>query len=331
MVDRIRWGIAGTGGIAAAFARDLALLPDAEIVAVGSRTQASADAFADRFGAAHRHVGYAALAADPDVDAVYVAVPHTGHHEATLAAVAGGKAVLCEKPFSLNAAEAGQMVAAARAAGTFLMEAMWVRFLPHFALLRKLIADGRIGEVRSVVADRGDILSADGNHRVLNLSLGGGALLDLGVYPVSLASMVTGGRLPDRVEAVAAFAATGADAHTSIVLGYPGGAHAVITTTLDSRTPNAVSVTGTEGRIVLPRAWGRTSPVELTRLDGTVESTELPHEGHGLRHQAAELGRCLRAGLTESPVIPLDETLSVMRTLDLVRERIGLRYPGEAG
>jgi predicted dehydrogenase len=331
MVDRIRWGIAGTGGIAAAFARDLALLPDAEIVAVGSRSQGAADAFADTFGIPHRHVGYEALAADPDVDAVYVAVPHTGHCEATLAAIAEGKAVLCEKPFSLNAAEAEQMVAAARAAGTFLMEAMWVRFLPHFALVRKLIADGRIGQVRAVVADRGDILSADESHRVLNLDLGGGTLLDLGIYPVSFASMVTGGHLPDRVEAVAAFAATGADAQTSMVLGYPGGAHAVITTTLSSRSPNAVSVTGTEGRIVLPRAWGRTSPVELTLLDGTVESTELPHQGHGLRHQAGELGRCLRAGLTESPVIPLDETLSVMRTLDLVRERIGLRYPGEEG
>lgn len=161
MVDRIRWGISGTGGIAAAFARDLALLPDAEIVAVGSRTQAAADAFADRFGIAHRHVGYEALAADPDVDAIYVAVPHTGHCEATLAAIAGGKAVLCEKPFSLNLAEAERMVAAARAAGTFLMEAMWVRFLPHFVHLRQLIADGRIGEVRSVVADRGEILSTD--------------------------------------------------------------------------------------------------------------------------------------------------------------------------
>jgi len=329
MAERIRWGIAGTGGIATDFANDLALLPDAEIVAVGSRSQSSADAFADRFGIPHRHVGYEALAADPDVDAVYVAVPHTGHCEATLAAIAGGKAVLCEKPFALNAAEAEQMIAAARAAGTFLMEAMWVRFLPHFVALRGLLADGRIGEIRSVVTDRGDVLSADEEHRVLNPALGGGTLLDLGIYPVSLASMVIGEGVPEQVQALVSRANTGVDARTSMVLGYKSGAHALITTSLDSRTANAASITGSKGRIDVPQMWRRTSPIELSLLDGFTERIELPHEGHGLRHQAAELGRCLRAGETESPVIPLDETLAIMQTLDLVRERIGLRYPGE--
>jgi predicted dehydrogenase len=329
MVDKIRWGIAGTGGISTAFVRDLALLPDAEVVAVGSRTQASADAFADSFAIPHRHVGYEALAADPDVDAIYVGVPHTGHLEAALAAVAGGKAVLCEKPFALNAAQAETMISAARAAGTFLMEAMWVRFLPHFVQLRTLLAEGRIGRVQSIVADRGEILSADESHRVLNLDLGGGALLDLGIYPVSLASLVTGGRAPEKITAVAEPAATGADAQTSMIFRYEDGAHALLTTTLNSRTPNTAWVTGTEGRILIPQIWQRTSPVQVIDLDGKIESVELPHEGHGLRHQAAEVGRCLRAGQTESPVIPLDETLTIMRTLDTVREQIGLRYPGE--
>lgn len=331
MTEKTRWAIAGTGGIASAFAQDLALLPDAEIVAVASRARPTADAFADRFGIERRHVGYEALAADPDVDAVYVAVPHTGHCEAALAAIAGGKAVLCEKPFALNAAEAERMIGAARAAGTFLMEAMLMRFLPRFAVLRALIAEGRIGEVRAVVADRGEVLSADPEHRVLNPGYGGGALLDLGIYPVSLASMLTGGVMPDRVEAVARKAVTGVDAQTSIVLGYPSGAHAVLTTSLDARTPNAASVTGTAGRIVIERMWARDSPIELIPLDGAVERFEFTHEGNGLRHQAGEVGRCLRAGETQSPVMPLDETLTIMRTLDLVRERIGLRYPGEAG
>jgi predicted dehydrogenase len=330
VADRIRWGIAGTGGIAADFAEDLKLLPDAEIVAVGSRSQAAADAFAERFGIAHRHVGYPSLAADPEVDAIYVATPHTAHCEAALAAIEGGKVVLVEKPFTVNAAEAERMIVAARTAGTFLMEAMWVRFLPHLTHVRQLLADGRIGEIRSVLADRGELLSTDPLHRINNPSLGGGALLDLGIYPVSFASMATGGRQPERVEAVARMTETGVDAHASMLFVYPGGAHGVISTSLDARSANTAAINGTEGRIVIPQPWGRTSPVGLIMNDGTSQVTTLPHEGHGLRHQAAEVGRALRAGETESPVVPLDETLAVMRTLDLVRERIGLVYPGEA-
>jgi predicted dehydrogenase len=222
------------------------------------------------------------------------------------------------------------MIDAARKAGTFLMEAMWVRFLPHLTYVRELLADGRIGEIRSVIADRGELLSADPLHRVLNPELGGGALLDLGIYPVSFASMATGGRLPERVEAIGRTTATGVDAHVSMVFEYPGGAQGVISTSLDARSANFAAINGTEGRIAIPQPWGRISPVELVMNDGTTQVTTLPHEGHGLRHQAAEVGRRLRAGETESPVVPLDETLAVMRTLDLVRERIGLVYPGEA-
>jgi predicted dehydrogenase len=330
VADRIRWGIAGTGGIASSFAEDLKLLPDAEIVAVGSRGKASADAFADRFGIPHRHVGYAALAADPEVDAVYVAVPHTGHREAALAAIAERKAVLVEKPFTVNAAEAEEMITAARAAGAFLMEAMWVRFLPHFVHVRELLAEGRIGEVRAVIADRGETLSTDPLHRINNPELGGGALLDLGIYPVSFASMVTGGRLPVRVEAVARLTGTGVDAQSSMIFEYPGGAHAAISTSLDAKGANVASISGSGGHIVLSEPWARICPVELVLNGGRTYTTTLPHPGHGLRYQAAEVGRRLRAGELESPVIPLDETLAVMRTLDLVRERIGLRYPGEA-
>lgn len=326
----VRWGIAGTGGIATAFATDLALLPDAPITAVGSRTRERADAFADRFGIPRRHASYEELAADPEVDAVYVSVPHSGHCEVALQAIAGGKAVLCEKPFSVNAIEAQRMVDAARAAGVPLMEAMWVRFLPHFVALRELLAEGRIGAVRSFAADRGEVLSTDPEHRILNPRLAGGALLDLGVYPVSLASMVFGGAQPARVEALAVPAVTGVDAMTSALFGYDSGAHALIHTALDAKSENQASVTGEKGRIDLPQVWGRTSPLRITMYGGPTETLEFTHEGHGLRHQAAELGRLLRTGEKESPVIPLDETVGVMRTLDAVRERIGLRYPGEA-
>jgi predicted dehydrogenase len=331
VTDRIRWGIAGTGGISSAFVEDLRLLPDAEAVAVGSRTRASADAFAERYGIAHRHVGYEELAADPEVDAVYVGVPHTAHCEAALAAIGAGKAVLVEKPFALNAAETERMIDAAAKAGTPLMEAMWVRFLPHQVLVRRLLAEGGVGEVRSVIADRGELLSTDPKHRVRAPELGGGALLDLGIYPVSFASMATGGRQPERVEAIGRMTAdTGVDAHVSMLFDYPGGAQGVISTSLDARSANSVAINGTEGRILVPQPWGRTSPVELITNDGRSVTTALPHEGHGLRHQAGELGRLLREGLTQSPVIPLEETLAIMRTLDLVRERIGLRYPGDA-
>jgi predicted dehydrogenase len=331
MAGRIRWGIAGTGVIAAAFAQDLALLPDAELVAVGSRAKASADAFADRFGIPHRHEGYVGLAADPDVDAVYVAVPHTRHCETALTMIRAGKAVLVEKPFTVNEAEARRLAEAARAAGTFLMEAMWVRFLPHLRKVRELVAQGQIGEIRSVAVDRGEILSADPKHRVLDPALGGGALLDLGVYPVSFASMVLGE--PNRVEAMVLPAVTGVDGQTSVLLGHPGGAHALISTALDVQSANSASVTGTKGRIDVPKVWDRASTVHLTVFDGGSASPEVfdfTHEGNGLRHQAAEVGRCLREGLKQSPVIPLDETLAVMRTLDAVRGCIGLKYPGEA-
>lgn len=330
MADRIRWGIAGTGGIASAFAEDLKLLPDAEIVAVGSRGQASADAFGDRFDIAKRHVGYDALAADPDVDVVYVATPHNSHCEIALTAIAEGKAVLVEKAFSVNAIEAEQMIDAARAAGTFLMEAMWVRLLPHFMHVRALLAEGAIGEVRQIISDRGETLSTDPLHRINNPELAGGALLDLGIYPVSFASMVVGGAAPESVEAVARLTATGVDAQSSLILDYPGGAHAVISTSLDARSANTAVITGTEGRIVLSQPWARTCPVELHLNDGTVHTTLLPHEGIGLRHQAAEVGRCLRAGELETPVITLDETLTIMRTLDRVRAQVGVRYPSEA-
>lgn len=327
MAERIRWGIAGTGVIAAAFAEDLRLLDDAELVAVGSRSQQAADRFADAHGAARRHVGYDALAADPEVDAIYVAVPHTGHEEVTRTALAAGKAVLCEKPFAINAAQTERMIAAARAAGVFLMEAMWVRFLPHQVGLRELISAGRIGEIRSLVVDRGEVLSSDPAHRVLDPALGGGALLDLGIYPVSFASMLLG--TPDRVAAFATQAVTGVDAQTSAVFGYASGAQALVTTALDARTANTASITGTKGRIdIVDWADGRL-PAKLTLLDGTTQNLEFPRAGKGLRFQAAEVGRCLRAGETESPVMPLDETLSIMRTLDLIREQIGLRYPGE--
>ncbi|HSN07045.1 MAG TPA: Gfo/Idh/MocA family oxidoreductase [Candidatus Angelobacter sp.] len=325
MSDVVRWGVIGTGGIASMFVRDLELLPGHRTVAVGSRSAQSADAFGDRHAIAHRHASYADLAADPDVDAVYVATPHPGHRDAALVAIGGGKAVLVEKPFTMDAAEARSLVAAARDRGTFLMEAMWTRFLPHMAAVRDILASGRLGEIVLVTADHGQWFAEDAAFRLFAPHLGGGALLDLGVYPVSFASMVLGA--PSSVHAVSDPSFTPVDAQTSMVLRYAGGAHASLTTTLRASTPCLASVSGTEGRLEIMSTFYRPAPFRVVMRDGTVEEHDIPVAGHGMRFEAAEVSRCLTEGLPESPLMPLDETVAVMETLDEVRRQIGLEYP----
>ena len=323
-----RWGIVGTGGIATKFATDLRLLPDAEVVAVGSRSQVTADAFADRFELTGRHPSYDALVEDPDVDAVYVSTPHPGHFAAASLAIQAGKAVLCEKPFTLNATEAAGLVSAARRRGVFLMEAMWTRFLPHVVRIRELLATGVLGDIRTVQADHGQWFRHDVEHRLLNPSLGGGALLDLGVYPVSFASMVLGP--PTRVTAVSSPAATGVDAQTSMLLEHDEGRHAVLTTTLAARSPNRAAIVGTDARVEIDATWYAPTTFTVVSRDGEVLGRyDEAHSGGGLRHQAAEVGRCLAEGQLESPVMPLDESVAVMSTLDEVRRQIGLVYPSE--
>ncbi len=325
-----RWGVIGTGGIATSFADDLRLLPDAEVVAVGSRSQQTADAFADRFDVARRHASYQSLVEDPDVDVVYVSTPHPGHFPAAMLALEAGKAVLCEKPFTLNATEAAQLAATARRMGVFLMEAMWTRFLPHVVRIRELLAEDCLGELRTVTAEHGQYFPPDAAHRLFSPDLGGGALLDLGIYPVSFASMVLG--TPSRVTAVSGAAETGVDAQTSMLLEHDGGGHAVLTTTLSAATPNRAAVVGTEARIEVEPTWDRPTSFSVVARDGTVvERFDEPHEGRGLRHQAAEVARCLREGILESPVIPLAESIAIMGTLDEVRRQIGLVYPSERG
>jgi len=322
----VRWGIIATGGIARSFAADLALLPDAQLAAVGSRSQASADAFASEFGVPRGYPSYAALAADPDVDAVYVATPHPGHHDAAMLAIEAGKAVLVEKPFTMNAADAQELIDTARARGTFLMEAMWTRFLPHIGRVREILAAGTLGEIALVTADHGQWFAADPQFRLFSPELGGGALLDLGIYPVSFASMVLGP--PQRITAVSSPAFTGVDATTTMIFQYPGPAHAALTTTLSARTANRAAISGSRARLEFGEWFYRPTTVCVTDRDGTeIERFEEPQQGNGLRYQAAEVGRCLRAGLTESPLLPLAETLSIMEAMDEIRRQIGLRYP----
>lgn len=324
-MNTVRWGIVGTGGIASAFVEDLRLLPDAEVVAVGSRHPVRAEDFARRHGLARHHSSYAGVCADGQVDVVYVSTVHPGHHDAAMLAVEAGKPVLVEKPFTMDAAEARSLVAAARSRGVFLMEAMWARFVPHMVRVRQLLAAGVLGDVRLVLADHCQWFEPDESHRLYAPGLGGGALLDLGVYPVSFASMVLGP--PSGVTAVADRAFTGVDATTSMLLQHDGGAHAVLSTTLAAVGPNRAAIVGSEGRLEIDSVFYAPTSFTVTMRDGSVERFARPTEGRGLRFEAAEVMACLRQGRLESDVLPLDETVSIMETMDEVRRQIGLAYP----
>jgi predicted dehydrogenase len=312
----VRWGILGTGGIAGAFAEDLQLTSSGTAVAVGSRSQESADRFADRFGIAGRHASYASLVADPDVDVIYVATPHPMHHGNAILALQAGKHVLIEKPFTMNAAEARDIVRVARGRGLFAMEAMWTRFLPHVAVIRDWLASGALGDVVTVAADHGQWFAEDAGFRLFAPELGGGALLDLGVYPVSFASMVLG--QPSRIVSLSDPAFTGVDAQTSMLFGYEGGAQAVLTCTLRAKSPTRAAIVGTDARIEIDGNFYAPVAVTLIPRNGDRTRVESVHEGRGLYHQADEVARRLARGETQSPLMPLDETISIMETLDAV-------------
>jgi predicted dehydrogenase len=327
MTDDLGWGILGTGGIAADFAADLALLPGHRLAAVGSRQRPTAVEFATRVGAGHAHGSYAELCADADVDVVYVATPHPFHARDALLALRAGKHVLCEKPFTVNAGEAMEVVAAARSGGLLCMEAMWTRFLPHMRAVRHVLESGRLGELRTVIADHGQcFLPVDPSSRLYAADIAGGALLDLGIYPLSFSFFVMG--TPAHTSAVSDPTATGVDAQTSVVLRYDGGGHSVLTTTLSAETPTRASVTGTEGRIEIDPAWYRPTSFTVYTGSGEMRYDELV-EGNGLRFQAEEVAQCIRAGRLESDIMPLSETLAIMQTMDAIRSQIGLRYPFE--
>jgi predicted dehydrogenase len=317
MTGPLRWGVIGTGSIAATFTADLALTDSGRVIAVGSRARVSAERFAERFGIPNRHASYAGLVADPEVDVVYVATPHPMHRSAAELALRADKPVLVEKPFTMDAAEARELVALARERGLFLMEAMWMRFLPHIAEVRRLLAEGALGEIVAVSADHGQWFEPRREFRLFAPELGGGALLDLGVYPVSFASMVLGA--PERIVSLTTPAFTGVDAQTSILLGYRGGAQAILSATLSAKSPTRAAIVGSQARIEIDGDFY--TPTSFTLITRAERRTRFAfaHEGRGLRHQADEVARCLAEGLVESPLMGLDETISIMETMDAVR------------
>ena len=327
MSDKLRWGIIGTGLIADLFVTDL--LANGHVVsAVGSRSQGGADAFATKFGIANAHVSYESLVADPEVDVVYVATPHPFHHANATLALEAGKHVLVEKAFTINAADAASIVELAAQKNLVVLEAMWTRFLPHMVRLRELIAEGVIGDVRTVIADHNQNLPQDPSHRLQDPALGGGALLDLGIYPVSFAWDILGA--PTSVSAIAAKTPTGVDRQTAVVLGYADGQQALIHTALDTAGPNTASVIGTNGWVAIDSVFYNPSSFTVFALDGSVvERYESSVSNRGMQYQAAELERLVESGQLAGDILPPSETVAIMATLDEIRAQIGLSYPGE--
>lgn len=324
---KIRWGILATGLIARSFTRDL-LAHRHRVTAVGSRSIHNAQAFADEFGISHAHGSYDELAADPDIDVVYVATPHNFHASNALSALHHGKHVLVEKPFTVNADEARAVFAAAEKNGLVAMEAMWTRFLPHMAFVRSVVESGRLGQVRSLHADHTQRLSADPVHRLNNPHLAGGALLDLGVYPLSFAHDILGP--PAEVTARAILGPTGVDESVATILRHDDGAVSTSFSSMSTQGRNAAVVLGTEARIEIDPVWYGPTAVTVRGPTGEVlDRFDRRTSGRGMQYQAAEMERLLATGELASRSMTPADSVAVMTTMDEIRAGIGLHYPGE--
>lgn len=324
----VRWGILGTGGIARAFLAGLREVEGAEAAAVGSRTEEGARRFAAEQGIARAHGDYRALAEDPEVDVVYVATPHPFHLANTLLCLEAGKHVLCEKPMALSAAQAETMIDAARRHDRFLMEAMWTRFSPAMREAARLVAAGELGEVTMVSADFGGYRGFDPADRFFSLELGGGALLDIGVYPVALASQFLGGLTG--VSAHGALAPTGVDTRAGLVVSGADGGVGVLACSFDSDLPKRAVVSGTKGRVEIENFFNADA-ITVYRPGEEPSTSGFPRRGNGYEYEAAEVSRLLREGERESALMPLEETLAIAGILDEARRQIGVRYPGVDG
>ncbi len=328
MRQKIRWGILATGDIARQFAEDLRTLEDAELVAVGSRSQESADVFADKHNIPRRHASYQSLAEDPDIDIIYVATPHTLHKENAILCLESGKHVLCEKPLAINAHDAEMMIGCARERKLFLMEAVWTRFFPLMQEIRRLISENVIGQPKILTADFGCKADFNPQSRIFDPKMAGGALLDIGIYTLSLSSMIFGE--PSQVMSMAHLGETGVDERSGILLQFPGNEMSVLYSTNRSNTPNEAVISGNCGQIKIHSQWWRPTKATLS-LDGQDGSPlEMPcDDAYGYKYEAEEVMKCIREGKTECEIMPLDETLSVLKTMDTIRKQWNLRYPME--
>ncbi|MGN6397118.1 MAG: Gfo/Idh/MocA family protein [Mucilaginibacter sp.] len=326
----IRWGILGAGRIARKFASDLKLVEDAELVAIGSRSQQGADDFGNEFNIRHRHSSYEALASNSEVDVIYIATPHNLHCENTLLCLEHGKAVLCEKPFAMNAREARKMIDKARSKGVFMMEALWTKFHPHYLKTISMIKDGLLGDIRSVLINFGFKPASPAPARLFDPALGGGTVMDIGIYNVFMAMSVLG--KPDAIEASMTPAATGVDEQCAILFKYNNGAMAQLFSTFSANLPTEADIAGTNGRIRLTsRFYEPSATIEYYPKypDSKQIIPVAKEQGFGYQYEARHVNDCLRRGLTESDVMTFDDTLVLMETLDNIRKIAGIRYDAD--
>lgn len=325
-MSAFKWGILGSGGIANDFARDLSYMEGHQVAAVGSRTIDSAQKFAAQYEGCVAYGSYEELV-NSDVDAIYVATPHTYHAENAILALRAGKPVLCEKPFTINAAEAKKVIDCAHEMNLPLLEAIWTRFLPHIQVVKEIIASGVLGTIRTVTADHGQFLPYSRAPRLWEPSLGGGALLDLGIYPLTLAHIALG--TPESFIASATLTELGVDLQSSMVLTYKDGAQSILTSTMANKTTIAATIAGDKARIELDGAFYKPTAMRVITVDGDVTEYPNNYKGHGLREEAVEFARMVRAGENESPLMPHAVTLEIMEFMDSVRREIGVVYPSE--
>ncbi len=325
MTQITRWGIMGLGKIAQKFAESLAYVPNAKIVAVASRSKEKAAEFAQKFGAAHHYESYEAMLDNPEVEVVYIATPHTLHHENTMACLHKGKAVLCEKPFAMNLAQVKEMTTLAKEKNLFLMEALWTKFLPSFKAVKQLIEEGKIGKIHTLQADFGFQAPYLPEERIFNPKLGGGSLLDIGIYPLFLAVSLLG--KPDELTARAVFGETGVDNSCAMVLKYHSGSLAVLTASVVAYQSIEANIFGEKAAIKMNTPFHTPQThIELKERFTTVRTLEVETEGNGYNYEAIEVGNCLRAGKVESEVMSHADSLLLMEMLDWVRLEAGICY-----
>lgn len=325
----LRWGVIGTGRMAAALADEFKAMPRAEAVlgAVASRDRNKAESFAHRHGLSRSYDDYRTLLQDPEVDAVYIATPHTEHQDCMLAAIHAGKTVLCEKPFTINAVQARRVRDAARNAGVFAMEAMWSRFLPAIVAARELVAAGRIGQVQMITGGGAFVPDRQSDHYLLDRLRGGGVLLDAGVYLISLTSMLLG--TPTRIQSSGRLGGSGVDEQVAILLDHADGANACLYVSLHARRAPDLEVLGDAGRMRIAAPLFRPTSLTLWDDKGLESAHDFPIHGSGYGYQIKAVHRALRAGLTECADMPLDESLNIMATMDMIRQQMNLVYPAE--
>lgn len=325
-MSEFRWGIIGTGGIAKAFAEDLGRLDGHVVVAVGSRNITSAKEFSARFTDAAPFGSYEELVA-ADVDAVYIATPHPMHYENALLAMRAGKAVLCEKAFTVNAKEARALVAYSQQNRIPLMEAMWSRFLPHLQQIKEIVSKGVLGEITNITADHGQFIPYERAPRLWEPELGGGALLDLGIYPLTLAHLILGS--PTSIHAQATLTEKKVDLNTSIILRYGNGAHALLSCTMAARGSVGATIVGDKGRIEIEGPFYAPTSFKVITRDGDITEYPKRYEGLGLREEAREFARVVRSNEIESPLMTHQMSIELMEIMDSIRAQVGVTYPGE--